>query len=374
MICPSCSSECPESQWIDVYGPHSVPILNNTVFPTRDQALVAASGAVDIAACPRCGYAFNLSFNPATICYDENYDASRGNSHYYTSHQAKLVETLATKLSVSSSVLEIGSGDGKFLKSVCAESGCTGMGIDPGVSCSVEKSRVRFNPDMRPLPTTRRYSMLIMQHVLEHIPNPRHFVEEIAATRLIENAEVYIEVPCLDWIIQNNVWFDFTYEHVNYFTKTSLRNLCGIAGLEVASVGTGYGGQYLQVFARYTGRTAALEPPDFDESASRKVQLDSDFLRRANNEEEFAIWGASGKGVIFLCHLPEQILQKVACAVDINPAKQGKFLPLSGIEVVPPEALQRMNYPIMVMNPVYEAEIVGMIKRMGLKPNVQTVH
>jgi len=54
--------------------------------------------------------------------------------------------------------------------------------------------------------------------------------------------------------------------------------------------------------------------------------------------------------------------------VDINPFKQGRFMPGTGQEVTAPAALAA-NPPelVIAMNPIYTPEIQVELDRMGLK-------
>ena len=55
--------------------------------------------------------------------------------------------------------------------------------------------------------------------------------------------------------------------------------------------------------------------------------------------------------------------------VDINPHKQGKFIPGTGQEVVPSEFLKEY-WPkvVIIMNPNYREEIELQVERLGLQP------
>ena len=72
-----------------------------------------------------------------------------------------------------------------------------------------------------------------------------------------------------------------------------------------------------------------------------------------------AIWGAASKGVIFSIHML-RAGAAIGLAVDINPAKQGRYLPVSGIYVSSPEQAMDLLKPgahIFVMNSNYLPEI-----------------
>lgn len=174
---------------------------------------------------------------------------------------------------------------------------------------------------------------VVLRHVLEHIADPRAFLAEMAEAN--QGGQIYIEVPCFDWIVEHRAWFDVFYEHVNYFRLDDLRRMFGT----VHEAGHLFGGQYLYVVAdlgtlREPGETpvARLEMPlDFTASIERAKQI-----IQAQPEAGSAIWGASSKGVIYSLFL-QRAGVSVDQVVDINPAKQGRYLPLSGARVSSPK-------------------------------------
>jgi hypothetical protein len=85
-----------------------------------------------------------------------------------------------------------------------------------------------------------------------------------------------------------------------------------------------------------------------------------------------ALWGGGSKAVSLLTTL--DLGPEVIAAVDINPYKQGKFMPGTGHRVVAPEALQDLQPDlVIVMNPVYVAEVSKELARLGLRPEVQAL-
>ena len=79
------------------------------------------------------------------------------------------------------------------------------------------------------------------------------------------------------------------------------------------------------------------------------------------------MWGSGSKGVTFLNVLQTQ--NQIRHIVDINPRKQGKFIPGSGQQIIAPEAL-KANPPdvIIIVNAIYESEIQQQLQEMGLTP------
>ncbi|HEX2369486.1 MAG TPA: methyltransferase, partial [Acidimicrobiia bacterium] len=92
----------------------------------------------------------------------------------------------------------------------------------------------------------------------------------------------------------------------------------------------------------------------------------------AEGGKRVAIWGGGSKAVAFLTTIG--VGDEVAAVVDINPYKQGMFLPGTGHEVLAPEMLIEIKPDlVVVMNQIYEAEITKQLTEMALVPEVVSV-
>ena len=84
------------------------------------------------------------------------------------------------------------------------------------------------------------------------------------------------------------------------------------------------------------------------------------------------LWGGGSKAVSFLTTLGLE--DEVQAVVDINPYKQGKFVPGSGHPVVPPGALLKAPPDlVVVMNPIYAHEVRKSLASLDLYPEVLAV-
>jgi hypothetical protein len=123
-----------------------------------------------------------------------------------------------------------------------------------------------------------------------------------------------------------------------------------------------FGGQYLYVVADL----ASLQMP-IAETADR-FEFPTDFLAgidrfavKSGNKRR-AVWGGASKGVIFTLMMQRKGLS-VDYLIDINPAKQGKFVGVSGLRVASPEEAMSILEDaddIFVMNSNYLDEIITM--------------
>ncbi len=71
------------------------------------------------------------------------------------------------------------------------------------------------------------------------------------------------------------------------------------------------------------------------------------------NKSKSVVWSAGAKGVSFLniLKMPES---NIVGVVDINPRKQGMFIPLTGQQILIPNELKKINPEfVIVMNSIY---------------------
>ncbi len=84
------------------------------------------------------------------------------------------------------------------------------------------------------------------------------------------------------------------------------------------------------------------------------------------------VWGSGSKGVAFLSSL--NLNGAIEYVVDINPFRQGRFMPGTGQEIVSPEFLANYRPDVAIaMNPIYESEIRQDLQQMGLPTTVVSV-
>lgn len=297
------------------------------------------------------GLVFNAAFDPPLLGYDDDYQNEQACSGVFRRHLED-VTAIVRRYFQGRSLIEVGCGKGYFLEHL-QRAGYHMTGIDPayeGSNPAVVKAH--FEPDLG-----LSADGIVLRHVLEHIADPIKFLADIARTNGGKGT-VYIEVPCFDWTCHHRAWFDIFYEHVNYFRQDDFYRMFGT----VHEAGHLFGSQYLYVVADLgtlrspsAGAATAVEfPEDFLADVKRFTMLPRTGKRRA-------IWGAASKGVIFSLYMKRAGVN-IDMAIDINPAKQGKYLAATGLRVASPdEALQSLKPgdDIFVMNSNYLDEIVA---------------
>ncbi|MBD0702699.1 MULTISPECIES: class I SAM-dependent methyltransferase [Pseudomonas] len=337
----------------ELYRATGLPVLQNRTFVDEQSAKASACADMVLVQDEVSGLVFNQAFDADKLSYDSDYQNEQAHSEQFQRHLSEVEGIIARHFSAQE-LIEVGCGKGYFLE-LLKQRGYAITGIDPAYEGD--------NADVIKAPFTRDLGLsadaVVLRHVLEHIQDPLSFLTEIAAAN--QGGQIYIEVPCLDWILEHRAWFDLFYEHVNYFRLDDLRRMFGT----VHEAGHLFGGQYLYIVAdlatlRLTPEEPAVElalPDGFTASLERAVQI-----IQAAPQQGSAIWGASSKGVIYSLFL-QRAGVAVDCVVDINPAKQGRYLPLSGARVCSPdEAMDTLpeGAHVFVMNSNYLEEIKRM--------------
>lgn len=365
------------------------PVFCNTLSATREEALAAPRAPIHLAHCPHCELVFNAVFDESALSYDATYENSLHYSPRFQQFARQLAKRLVERFDLhGKQIIEIGCGGGDFLAMLCEAGGNVGVGFDPGHNparaASVESGELRFvaenyTREHRAVPA----DMICCRHVLEHIPRPVDFLEEIARIAGTDRgASCYFEVPNVLWTLRELGIWDILYEHCSYFSPVSLTAAFVAAGYQPLDVQEAYDRQFVGIDANLPGsdRMAATVPAGesivtwverFAERFADKIgrwRVVFDELRQAGRRA--VVWGVGTKGVMFL-NMLDLDLGCVEHVVDLNPHKHGAFVAGTGQLIVSPEEISEdPPYLVVVMNPVYEPEIRVMLASVAPNADV----
>ncbi len=346
-----------------------VPLLQNAPAPTAEIARSVLRGELQITACPACAFVYNAAFDPALVAYADDYDNTQACSPRFADYLRGLATELVERHQLHGKrIVEVGCGKGQFLRLLCEIGGNRGFGFDPTYIGpeTVDGGTVTFVRELyderHAVPETH---FVCCRHVLEHVTDPLAMLISIRRAICGDlSVPVFVEVPTVDWILRNRCFWDFFYEHHSYFSPQTLTYAFESSGFEVASVTPAFGGQYLWLEAR--AGTVAAAPHDVAPALAAiedfAASFDSEFAALARDVQDHAsdgvaIWGAGAKGVT-LANLLDPTGQLIRYVVDINPRKQGGFIPGTGHAIVPPAELGAHPLRLVLgMNAMYREEI-----------------
>ena len=374
--CPVC--DVPSATPFLVRSP--VSVHQNLLVDSPEAARALNRGRLSMHACQACGFVFNAAFDGSLLTYGAEYENTQSFSPAFDAHVEGLADHLVRERGVRGArVVEVGCGKGAFLRAIVRRDPRNeGIGFDPSYVGPDEDvdGRVRFERrfyDERCLDLDA--DAVVCRHVIEHIPKPVDLLRLVRRTVHDARARVFFETPCVDWILSRAVIWDFFYEHCSYFTASSLTTAFHRAGFAVDEIRHVFGGQYLWIEAHPAaerhdtpaddGRIAALAARFAQVEAARAAAIRRQIEALAKGGA-VAMWGAAAKGVT-LAGLVDPDATLLACVVDLNPHKQGRYLPGTGHPIVGPMDLAARNVRTAVMtNPNYMDESERLLREAGI--------
>lgn len=388
--CPTCA----HSPLREFYLMQGVPTNSCILLESKADALRYPLGDLLLAHCSECGFVTNLRFSPQHVEYSPRYEETQSFSGTFNAFARRLAEDLVERLGVRGQrVVEIGCGKGEFLALLCELGDNEGLGIDPG--CRPERhaqsalgDRLRFERALyQPGQLDERADLVVSRHVLEHVPDPLAFLRSIRS-EMGAHARLLIEVPDVLRVLEEGAFWDLYHEHCSYFSGGSLARTLELAGFFVEDLWIDFGDQYLLALARPARPGEARAELDLARDQGRYADALRGFGRRctaqlsrwsneltgaARRGEDVVLWGSGSKAVSFLSTLGREALA-VRGVVDINPHRQGRYLPSLARKVLAPEELRRVAPSrVIAMNPLYRDEIAADLERLGIAAELLTL-
>ena len=363
------------------------PAVGTVIYDDPQSAREAPSAPLDIGFCRLCGLVRGLTFDPGLVPYDAAYENSQHFSPRFARYAGELAEQLVARHGLAGgTVVEIGSGKGEFLAELCRAGVAKAYGYDASYSGEVDDNpfadridfvRRDFDSDA-PLPAA---GLLCLRHVLEHFVDPAALLHSLRRSLGDNATPVYVEVPNGEFVLTPSGMWDFIYQHVSYFTPTSLEVLFTRCGFEVTDLRQAFDGQFLAIEATPTGKASDDGAPRRDVgplvaqaerfAAAYQASL-VEWDEELSGRDDIVLWGAGSKGVTFLNTTAAR--DAVRAVVDLNPRKQGTFVAGTGQPIVAPERL--VDDPpgkVLVSNPAYVDEIRDHLQGLGLTPEVACI-
>ena len=390
-ICPVCNHSADN---LLVERRSDIPTLQNTTLPTKQAARDFPTGSLRVIRCSDCSFVWNADFDPNLIVYDQDYNNDVSTSSYYVQHLEAMADRVIESIPANRPIFyaEVGCGEADFLNLVVRKSAgrcVSAVGFDPSFTgedtlapgATVHKSF--FGEDQLALlpPET---NLICSRHTIEHVPDVQSFAGALAAAMDSPERKLFLETPDANWILRNVAFQDFFYEHCSLFTPHSMLRLLSDQGL-VGEVNSVYDGQYMWTEATRSSQHESHAVGSLTDSTTLAVEYRANqsalishwmsYVKERREHGPVAIWGGASKGVTFAILLSKNAQSELECAIDLNPAKQGRFLPTTGMPVVAPEEAKGLGVQtVVIMNPNYEDEIRILAEKMDWHPEFATLN
>jgi 2-polyprenyl-3-methyl-5-hydroxy-6-metoxy-1,4-benzoquinol methylase len=355
-----------------------MPILCNELCATEKAARSVRVGSIELGFCRACGHVFNEVFDGSKVQYSPDYENSLHCSGMFRRYADDLAKRLVERYDLRGKrVVEVGCGQGDFLRSVCAAGDNTGFGFDPSYQGGNDDPRVTIRPaSFAEVEGKLEADLVCCRHVLEHIDEPREFLQALVS-KLEPGTPVFFEVPNVLFTLRDGGIWDIIYEHCSYFSPSSLERVFRLAGLHVHQLEETFDAQFLVIHAEVSGTSpdaGSVDPgleelaAGFAEAYHQKVEKWRETFQEACADGgQVVAWGAGSKGNTFL----NLVGRDVSAIVDINPKKHGKFVAGTGQAIISPDELTGSRpSTVVIMNPAYRTEIGAKLSELGLEPRL----
>jgi len=213
--------------------------------------------------------------------------------------------------------------------------------------------------------------LMVANNVLAHVPDIHDFVSGFSEI-LHPNGVITFEFPHLSNLLLENQFDTIYHEHFSYLSLEALEPIFSKYSLEIFDVERliTHGGS-LRLYVGFLGKHAlnqdaistvkslesewnpldeAIRKTFQDRSRQVKYDLLEELLRLKKEDKRVAGYGAAAKGNTLLNYagINSDLIDYV---VDLNPAKQGKYLPGSLIQVVGIEHLELFPPDVVLILP-----------------------
>lgn len=365
-----------------------IPVLCGVHYATREEALASPLGRMVLGFCTSCAYVRNLAFDPQIMVYDTTMDTNLHHSAAFRSFSTELVKGLIERHEPGGRrILDVGCGQGEFLRELCEHAGARGFGYDPMYAGTPgpDPSGAHFTSGRAPLTdpdALPEFDFVTSRHWFEHEDDPYTFLTALRERAGDRSVRGYIEVPDAAYDLATAGW-EVIYPHVSYFDASALAAIVERAGWQVTAEGTWFQGMFRYIEFATDGAAPA---PDRTAVRDRQLAAIGGFADRHRAELDRwqatlarlraegarpVLWGAGSRGVQFLTQVDPKV--ELSAVVDVNPRKWGRFLPVTGHRVDAPETLRDVRpNAVVITNPAYTEEIARSLADLGLTAEILT--
>ena len=384
-ICPSCGSD----NLLPFYEVRGVPVNSCMLFSNHGEAVNFPLGDVSLSFCKSCAFIFNVNFDASKLDYSSLAPEEQGFSPTFNAYAQRLATRLIKTYNLQNKrISEIGCGRGDFLAQLCEMGNNFGVGIDPSTVSGKLPENVSDDLMFVRDYYSERYGkylgdFVVCRHTLEHISKTANFLNSVRLGIGTNSSHVFFEVPDVTRILHEVAFWDIYYEHCSYFNLGSLARLFRSCNFEVVNLMKDYFDQYLLIEAKPVNQKSKnIDEKEesiadsarivklFSKSCQDKLDNWKNLLKQVKSEKKRAIvWGSGSKCVAFMTTLG--VKDEIEYIVDINPNRHGKFIPGAGKQIISPEFLKQYKpNTVIVMNPVYSAEIKKHLEDMGIDAEI----
>ncbi len=349
---------------------------------------------IDFYQCQQCGHVQILHVPPLEELFNREYSFMPGNNPDLVAHFRKTIEYFTqTFTNQVRFAFELGSNDGVFLDELRKITGCRVLGMDPALppAKEAEKRGVEtllefFNREQAAC-VIEKYGhpdVVIANNVFAHNDDLRGMIQGIAEL-LPAGGYFLFEASWLKAVVEKQLIGTILHEHLSVHSLASLKPCLSAFGLQLIGaklVDTIQGGVIIgvaqksapqetpEVVARIIAEEVAAGINHADGLKLFKIALDQNVARLQQTvQKQFGDQKLYGYGAARSAPFIIDVLglsKQLAFIVDDNPAKKGKFMPVTNLPIVGSQAIDPHGQPpvFLILGWAQTARIIGKLSKI----------
>lgn len=343
-ICRLCGSSLDQANSFDI---QRSPKISQNLSSNRQRA-INQSVRLRVVKCLLCGL---VQLKNQPVAYYKSVIRASGLSNEMMKMKSKQIASFikSTGLSKKSKIVEIGSGGGEYL-AILQRFFDDAVGLEyapKGIKECKSKNLVVTKGYIESAQYelgVRKSDAFFIFNFLEHIPKPAEFLMGIR-NNLVERAYGVIEVPNYDYMLSKNIEYDYTPEHLSYFTKETLIKLLVMCGFQILSLKSTWHSHILH--AVVSVKNSDRKSQQIQANGLSKVLNLIEGVVKKNQSQGVAIWGACHHSFFILSQMKDT--KGINFIVDSAEYKWNKFAPASGVKIVSPEFISRVGIKTLIV-------------------------
>jgi len=355
-FCRLCGSPLKSNDCIEIKNtPSIVQNLSRSKFESKKQKLT-----LKITKCINCDLT-QLSNEP--VKYFRSVIRASGLSEEMGQLKKTQIEEFIKKFNLNkkTKAVEVGCGGGEYL-SILSKYFENPLGLEFDKK-QIEQCQKKGLRTSKGFISSSNYNLnkekmqaFFIFNFLEHIPNPIMFLKGLINNLAHESFGI-IEVPNYEYMLKNKITYDYSPEHLSYFTKKTLITALTIAGFDVHSVREIWHHHILEATISYK----KIQEPKLDKKPGSIYSKIDNLITKAY-KSGFVVWGACHHSFFVLSQIKNY--KKINCIVDSAVYKENKYSPVTAIKILSPKYLHTLKPDsLLIMASSYSFEIAKIIKR-----------
>lgn len=355
------------------------PIANNLV-EIENFSDKEVNFPLHVMTCQICSLVQLSEVIPREILFPSNYTYFSSYSSSWLQHSKAYAEKIISYMELNQSdlVVEIASNDG-YLLQFFTNVGIKALGIEPAagvakaaIAKGIPTQIVYFGESTAiELAKSKKPKLMIANNVLAHVPNLHDFIKGFSIL-IHDEGVITFEFPHLLNLIKNSQFDTIYHEHYSYLSVSALTPLFAQYGLKIFDIEKllTHGGSLRLYVAKNSSswkvhdsvQIIIEEESQYDprkkevysalQENTKKIKADllSTLKKYKRDGLKISAYGAAAKGVILLnyCEINSDLIDYV---VDLNPNKQGRFIPGSLIPIVDSKMLDTNPPDVLLILP-----------------------